>query len=62
MAISSHICLFTGVEIGLQMANYEVNEVDGNVRVCAILNDGTLERDVMVTLTSTDDSATSTGM
>ena len=44
------------------MANYEVNEVDGSIRVCAILNDGTLERDVMVTLTSTDDSATSTGL
>ena len=57
--------LFTGVEIGLQSANYVVNEIDGNVamlEVCAELNVGALERDVTVTLTNTDGSATSMSM
>ena len=61
--ISNSLSLFTGIEIGLQLANYAVNEIDGSVamlEVCAELNVGALERGVMVTLTSTDGSATST--
>ena len=43
---------------------YAVNESNGGIAllgVCAELNVGTLERDVTVTLTSMDGSATSTG-
>ena len=44
--------------------SYAVNEIHGNtlhLEVCAELCDGSLERDVTVTMTSTDGSATSTG-
>ena len=42
-----------------------MNEIDGSatlLEVCAVVNVGTLRRDIIVTLISMDDSATSTGM
>ena len=56
--------LHTGVEICLMFTMYAVNESNGDIallEVCAELNVGTLERNVTVTLTSTDGSATSAG-
>ena len=44
---------------------YTVNETDGNVallEICAVLNVGTLERNVVVNLNSVDGSATSSGI
>ena len=58
------ISLRTGVEIGLESPTYSVNESNGDItllEVCAQLNVGTLEKNVTVTLTSMDGSATSTG-
>ena len=56
-----------GVEIGLTSTTktYAVDEDNGSIaelEVCAELNVGTLERNVTVTLTSMDGSATSTGI
>ena len=56
--------ILTGVEIGLVSTTFAVNESSSNIallEVCAELNVGTLERNVTVTMTSTDGSATSTG-
>ena len=49
------------IEIGLQQMLYEVNESDGILTVCIQINSGELEREVVVNLTSMDDTATSTG-
>ena len=46
--------------IGVEIPIYTVNEGDGTIEVCAILVSGTLERTVTFTLSTQDDSATST--
>ena len=50
----------TGISIGFELPRYTVNEGDGSIEVCAVLTSGTLERTVMFTLSTQDDSATST--
>lgn len=40
---------------------YSVNERDSSVELCVELRDGMLERDAIVTFSTVDDSATSTG-
>ena len=52
--------LHTGVSIGFELPRYTVNEGDGSIEVCAVLTNGSLERTVTFTLSSRDDSATST--
>ena len=55
----------TVVVIGLTPTTYAVNESNGDIallEVCAEINVGVLERNVTVTLTSMDGSATSTGI
>ncbi len=46
-----------GVTIGLERTAYSVSEDDGQVKVCAVLLSGILERTVSVTLTSVNGSA-----
>ena len=60
--ISSRFSLFSGVEIGLVETDYVVVENNGMLEVCAQITGGTLERQVTVTLTGMEGSATSTGM
>ena len=50
-------------DIGITIENetYVVNETD-SVQVCVRVIDGTLERNVTVTITTMDGSATSVGM
>ena len=50
----------TGISIGFELPRYTVNEGDGNIEVCAVLTSGTLEKTVTFTLSTQDDSATST--
>ena len=48
--------------IGFQQPQYTATEgSDVSVEVCATVLDGTLERDVIVTFFTTDDTATSVG-
>ena len=42
----------TGVTIGLEIPNYTVNEGDGNIEVCAVLLEGSLQRTLMVNLST----------
>ena len=44
----------------MEVPSYTVNEGDGTIEVCAILVSGMLERTVTFTLSTQDDSATST--
>ena len=57
-------CLFffqnTGVTIGFEQTLYNVTEgADPFVELCAVLTEGTLERDAIVTFFTSDGSATS---
>ena len=45
------------VEIGLERTSYTTDEGGGTVEVCARLTRGTLERQVLVDLAMTDDTA-----
>ena len=49
-----------GISIGFELPRYTVNEGDGSIEVCAALTNGTLERTVTFTLSTQDNSATST--
>ena len=53
--------LSTAVEIGLQQTTYTISEDDGTVTICAHVATGELEREVVVNLTTIDNTATSTG-
>ena len=50
----------SGISIGFELPRYTVNEGDGSIEVCAVLTSGSLERTVTFTLSTGDDSATST--
>ena len=52
------INLLPGVTIGLERVTYNVTEGVGTVEVCAVLLNGTLARNAVVTLSTLDDSAT----
>ena len=52
--------LISGISIGFELPRYTVNEGDGSIEVCAVLTSGSLERTVIFTLSTGDDSATST--
>ena len=49
-----------GISINFELPRYTVNEGDGSIEVCAVLTSGSLERTVTFTLSTGDDSATST--
>ncbi len=46
--------------VGLEFPSYTVNEGDGSIEVCAVLLDGTLQRTLMVNL-STQQNANAQG-
>ena len=48
----------TGVVINIEFPSYTVNESSVSVEVCAVIADGSLERSVVVFLTTLDGSAT----
>lgn len=50
--------LFLGVVISFEMPEYSVSEGDGPLEVCAQIVEGSLEREVTVTLFTSDMSAT----
>ena len=54
MNLISHF--FSGVVINFELPEYSVRESDGTREVCARVAEGTLQRDLLVTL-STQDSA-----
>lgn len=43
--------------IGIERPDYSVTEADGPLEVCAVIAEGTLEREVAITLTTFDGSA-----
>ncbi len=47
-----------GVVIDLELPSYTVNEANGTVEVCATIVSGTLERSVVVTISTSDGTAT----
>ena len=53
--------LFTVVHIGLQETLHHVSEDNGTLRVCAQVNVGGLEMEVVVHFTTIDGTASSTG-
>lgn len=53
-----HPTLAAGVVIGVQFPSYTVPESIGSVEVCATLVSGSLERTVVVTLSTSDGTAT----
>ena len=55
-----HLYRISGISIGFELPRYTVNEGDGSIEVCAVLTSGSLERTVTFTLSTGDDSATST--
>ena len=57
MYFESRIFLLLGVVIGLEQTAYSVVESIGLVEVCAILRQGSLAREVLVTLSTGDRSA-----
>jgi hypothetical protein len=59
MLILHHI-IAAGVTVGLEFPSYTVNERDGSIEVCAVLLDGTLQRTLMVNL-STQQNANAQG-
>ena len=50
-----------GVVIGFEQTAPTVQETDESVELCAILRDGTLEREAIVTFFTSDGTATSEG-
>ncbi len=60
-ALTRAIYFITGVTIGLEETTFTVDEGE-LVEVCVILISGTLEREVTVTLTTSDGTATATGI
>ena len=55
--------VYTGVTIGFEQTVYNVTEgVDASVEICAVLTTGTLEREAVVTFSTSDGTATSIGM
>ena len=59
----NNVNIFAAVIIGLTVTVFEVTEEDGVlVKICARIIDGTLEREVEVTLHSVDGSAVSQGI
>ena len=52
-----HWC-FTELTIGFDPSTYTVNETDMTVQVCASIQDGSLQRDAVVTLSTSDGTAT----
>ena len=52
---------FVVVEVGLQQMMYTVDEGDGMLLTCVQINTGQLEREVVVNLTTADNTATSNG-
>lgn len=61
-----HVCNIyfgAGVVISLNLSSSEVIEgVNSSVQACAVLLNGTLERDISVRLSTVDGTATSTGV
>ncbi len=55
--------VYTGVTIGFEQTVYSAIEgVDASVELCAVLKAGTLEREAVVTFSTSDGTATSVGM
>ena len=55
--------IHVGVTIGFEMTVYIATEgVDASVELCAVLTSGTLEREAVVTFSTSDGTATSLGM
>ena len=52
------LCSTAVVTIGLEETMYTVNEDGGSVEVCAVIVDGTLERDAVVVLSTSEGTAT----
>ena len=58
----SHILSHTAVTIGFEQSQYTATERNNvSVEVCASVLDGTLQREAVVTLLTTDGTATSVG-
>ena len=46
-----------GVSVGLEMEAYQGSEEDGFTEVCVVVTDGELDREIVVTLATSDGSA-----
>ena len=57
------INLLAGVTIGFEQTVYSATEgVDASVEICAVLTQGTLERETIVMFSTSDGTATALGM
>ena len=52
-----HNILHPGITVGLLQTSYNTPEIDGPLSVCVKMFTGNLERNVSLTLTTSDDTA-----